>query len=76
MPEHSYLYVFDEHLLAPEPGELVQNFARPLIPDCSSDGVVCPADPALGLELDVGNQIRFGASYQAVVSQLVLHLAE
>ena len=42
----------------------------------SSDGVVCPADPTFGLELDIGGKAKFGTPYDAVVSEFLLHVAE
>ena len=68
--------ILDEHLLAPQPRELVENLACMVVLDDAANGVVRAADPALGLEVDVGRQPQLGAPHKAVVPKLILHLAK
>lgn len=71
-----YLHIFDVHLVAPEPRELVEYLACLFVSNRSTDGVVRAANPALGLELQVCHEAHLRAPHKAVVSKLILHLSE
>lgn len=72
----TYQDVLDSHFLTPESRQLVQDLTGVLVLDSAANSVVCTADPALGLEFNVGREAKLRTAYKTVVPQLVLHFAK
>lgn len=65
-----------EHFAVPQTGYVVVNLASLFVLDRTANGIVRAREVALGLELQIGHKVVFGASDKAVVAELVLHFSE
>ena len=68
--------ILDVHFAVPEAGQLVVDLSRLFVLDCSTNGVVSAREVALGLKLDVRNEVILRAPHIAVVAKFVLHFSE
>ena len=76
VPRSAYRNIFDEHFVRPVPRELIQNLLGLLIFDCATDGIVAAAEVPFGLKVYIGGQIVLRTANDALITQLIFHLAE
>lgn len=74
--EWTYCDVFNAHLPVPHTRKLVVYLSGLFVFDGPANRIVSTGKVALGLELNVRNQVILRASDIAVISQLILHFPE